>query len=115
MLRRIASLLLAFPLGVLIVALAVSNRHPVQLILDPFRPDSPALSVMLPFYIYLLGTLVLGVILGGMATWFSQGRWRKTARSQGQRAARYEAEAERLARERDANANNANQLALGAS
>ena len=114
MLRRIVSLLVAFPLGVLIVALAVSNRHSVQLILDPFRPESPALSVMLPFYAYLLGALVLGVILGGMATWFSQGRWRKTARAQGQRAARYEAEAERLVRERESNVTNDKQLALGA-
>lgn len=114
MLRRIVSLLVAFPLGVLIVALAVSNRHSVQLILDPFRPESPALSVMLPFYAYLLGALVLGVILGGMATWLSQGRWRKTARAQGQRAARYEAEAERLVREREFNVTNAKQLALGA-
>ena len=112
MLRRIASLLVAFPLGVLIVALAVSNRHPVQLILDPFRPEAPALSVVLPFYAYVLGALVLGVILGGMATWFSQGRWRKTARAQGQRAARYEAEAERLARERDLSVSAQPQLAV---
>jgi len=55
MLRRILSLLVAFPLGAALVAIAVSNRHPVQLILDPFRPETPALSVELPFYAYLLG------------------------------------------------------------
>ena len=43
MLRRILSLLIAFPLGAALVAIAVSNRHPVQLILDPFRPEQPAL------------------------------------------------------------------------
>lgn len=102
MLRRIVSLLIAFPLGAALVAIAVSNRHPVQLILDPFRPETPALSVQLPFYAYLLGALVAGVILGGMATWMGQSRWRRTARTQGQRAARYQAEADRLARERDA-------------
>ena len=102
MLRRIVSLLVAFPLGVLIVALAVSNRHAVQLILDPFRPDNPALSLHLPFYAYLLGSLVLGVVLGGTATWMGQSRWRRTARVQGQKAARFQAEADRLSRERDA-------------
>lgn len=102
-LRRIISLLIAFPLGAALVAIAVSNRHPVQLILDPFRPETPALSVQLPFYAYLLGSLVLGVILGGMATWMGQSRWRRTARTQGQRAQRFQAEADRLARERDAN------------
>jgi Mn2+/Fe2+ NRAMP family transporter len=100
-LRRIVSLLIAFPLGAVLVAIAISNRHPVQLILDPFRPETPALAITLPFYAYLLGTLTLGVIMGGMATWFGQSRWRRTARTQGQRAQRYQAEADRLARERD--------------
>ena len=101
MLRRLASLLIAFPLGAVLVAIAISNRQPVQLILDPFRPETPALSVQLPFYAYLLGSLVLGVLLGGMATWVGQSRWRHTARTQGNRAARFQAEADRLARERD--------------
>lgn len=101
MLRRIVSLLIAFPLGAVLVAIAVSNRHSVQLILDPFRPETPALALNMPFYAYLLGALVVGVILGGMATWFGQSRWRQTARTQGQRAQRWQAEADRLARERD--------------
>jgi hypothetical protein len=100
-LRRILSLLIAFPLGAVLVAIAISNRHPVQLILDPFRPETPALAISLPFYAYLLGALTLGVILGGIATWMGQSRWRRTARTQGQRAQRYQAEADRLARERD--------------
>ncbi len=101
MLRRILSLLIAFPLGAALVAIAVSNRHSVQLILDPFRPEQPALSVQLPFYAYLLGALVLGVMLGGAATWLGQSRWRRTARTQGHRAQRWQAEADRLSRERD--------------
>ena len=112
MLRRIVSLLIAFPLGAILVAIAVSNRHSVQLILDPFRPESPAVSVQLPFYAYLLGALVLGVILGGLATWMGQSRWRSTARTQGQRAARWQAEADRLARERDKSVGGDAQLAI---
>lgn len=102
MLRRIVSLLIAFPLGAILVALAVSNRQPVQLVLDPFRPENPALAISLPMYAYLLGALVLGVILGGLATWMGQSRWRRTARTHVQRSARWQAEADRLARERDA-------------
>lgn len=113
MLRRILALLVAFPLGAAIVAIAVSNRHPVQLILDPFRPEAPALSLQLPFYAYLLGALVTGVILGGLATWVGQSRWRRTARTQGQRAARFQAEADRLSRERDAKAAGSQSLAIG--
>jgi uncharacterized integral membrane protein len=110
-LRRVLSLLIAFPLGAILVAIAVSNRQPVALILDPFKPDNPALSLELPFYIYLLGTLVVGVIIGGIATWMSQSRWRQTARAQGQRAARWQAEADRLARERES-AGASNELAI---
>lgn len=112
MLRRVLSVLIAFPLGAVLVAIAISNRHPVQLILDPFRPETPALSVQLPFYAYLLGALVVGVILGGMATWVGQSRWRRTARTQVQRAQRFQAEADRLSRERDANLTSAKSLAI---
>ncbi|MET0408785.1 MAG: lipopolysaccharide assembly protein LapA domain-containing protein [Hyphomicrobium sp.] len=102
MVRRILSLLIGFPLGIILVAIAVSNRQPVDLILDPFRPETPALSIELPFYIYLMAALVVGVVLGGLATWMGQSRWRQTARSQGRRAARWQAEADRLSRDREA-------------
>lgn len=112
MLRRLVSLLIAFPLGIALVAVAISNRHPVNLVLDPFNPETPALSVTLPFYAYILGALVVGVILGGMATWLGQSRWRRTARVQGQRAQRFEAEAERLTREREVDVVRSKQLAV---
>jgi hypothetical protein len=111
-LKRILSLLIAFPLGAVLVAIAVSNRQPVALILDPFRPENPALSVELPVYAYLLGALLLGVIIGGLAAWMGQRRWRQTARTQGRRAARWQAEADRLEREREANASTASDLAI---
>lgn len=104
MFRRILALFIAFPLGAALVAIAVSNRQSVALILDPFKPENPALSIEMPFYAYLLGALVVGVVLGGVATWMGQSRWRQTARAQGQRAARWQAEADRLAREREASA-----------
>ena len=112
MLRRLVSLLIAFPLGVILVALAVANRHHVQLVLDPFKPEAPVLSVELPFYAYILAALVLGVVLGGAVTWFGQSRWRRTARVQGQRAQRFEAETERLTREREVDVAPVKQLAL---
>ncbi|MBX9682861.1 MAG: hypothetical protein K2X41_03645 [Hyphomicrobium sp.] len=113
MLRRILSLVIAFPVAAILVAIAVSNRQSVQLVLDPFRPEAPALAVDLPFYAYLLGALVIGVMLGGFATWMGQSRWRQTARTQGQRAARWQAEADRLARERDTSIGSGNDTAGG--
>ncbi len=111
MLKRIAMFLIAFPMAAGLTAIAVSNRQSIELALDPFRPETPALSVTLPFYAYLLGALIVGVVLGGCATWLGQGRWRQTARTQGQRAQRWQAEADRLTRERDAAASGANAMA----
>lgn len=102
MLRRLVALLFAFPLAVLLVALAVANRHPTRLVLDPFRPEAPVISIELPFYAYLMGMLVLGVLIGGLAMWTGQGHWRKTARLRSREAMRWRAETERLVRENDA-------------
>ena len=101
MLRRIVWLLVAFPAAAILVTLAVANRHAARLVLDPFRPEEPVLWIDLPFYAYLLIALVIGVALGGTATWMTQSRWRRTARRRAQEALRWQAEADRLARERD--------------
>ena len=102
MIKRILSLLLFLPVGAFLVTLAVANRHIVQLVLDPFNPKDPTVSLPLPFYAFLFGALVLGVFLGGLATWMTQGKWRQTARRRTQEAMKWQAEADRLARERDA-------------
>jgi len=101
-LKRIFSVLIAFPIAIFLVALAVINRHEVRMVLDPFKPQAPSLAVELPLYIYLFGALLLGVVIGGMAVWMGQGRWRKTARVRAQEVRRWQSEANRLTRERDA-------------
>ena len=66
---------------IVIVALAVANRQLVRLILDPFNSDNPALFVDAPLFILLLSGLIAGLLLGGIATWLTQAKWRRTARS----------------------------------
>ena len=113
MLRRIIWLLVGFPVAAILVTLAIANRHAVRLALDPFNPQEPVISLSMPFYFYIFGALVLGVVLGGVATWLSQSGWRRTARTRAQEAMRWQAEAERLTRERDAQvAGGRNQLTL---
>ncbi len=101
MLKRIFSVLIAFPLAIILVAVAVINRHEVRMVLDPFKPQAPSIAIELPMYFYLFGALTLGVIVGGVAVWMSQGRWRRTARQRAQEVRRWQAEANRLAQERD--------------
>lgn len=99
MVRRVLWLFVILPVAVLLITLAVTNRHPVRLVLDPFRPERPLLSLEMPFYAYLFAVLLIGVVLGGLATWATQGKWRRTARSRALEAMRWRAEADRLARE----------------
>jgi uncharacterized integral membrane protein len=95
-------LLLAALAASVLVALAVANRQIVPLILDPFKPEAPAYQLELPLYTYLIGALIAGVVLGGAATWLSQGRWRRASRHNTAEALRWRSEADRLSRERDA-------------
>ena len=102
MLRRAWKYVLGVPAAIILLTLAVINRHGVRLVLDPFRPDEPVLSLVLPFYAYLIGMLVIGIVIGGLATWVSQAWWRRTARRRAAEAQRWQSEADRLARERQA-------------
>lgn len=114
MLGRLISLLVGAVGAVILIALALTNRHVVTLKLDPFNPDNPIVSIPAPFYWFLFAAVILGIVLGGLATWFSQGKWRYTARKRTQEAARWKAEAERLTRERDENvAASKNLIAVG--
>jgi uncharacterized integral membrane protein len=102
MVRRIIWWAVGVPAALLLLTLAVSNRHGVRLVLDPFRPDEPLISLVLPFYVYLFGTLLVGIVIGGAATWATQARWRRAARRHGAEAQRWQAEADRLSRDREA-------------
>ena len=98
---RFLSLFFVVPLGILLVTLAVINRHDVAFALNPFRPEDPTTALVLPFYVYLLFAVLLGVLLGGFAVWLGQGRWRRAARSRSDEVQHWQAEADRLVRERD--------------
>lgn len=113
MLKRMFGLVFGFAAAALLVTVAVANRHGVVLVLDPFNPKDPVLSLQLPFYAYLFAVLICGVLLGGFATWLSQGKWRRIARNRTQEALRWKGEAERLTRERDSRvASERRQLAI---
>ena len=84
MLNRLVLIVVFVPLAVVLVALAVANRELVALTLDPFHPGNPALTLELPLFVFLFLALVVGVLIGGAATWFKQGRFRKLARQREQ-------------------------------
>ncbi|MHA6644825.1 LapA family protein [Mesorhizobium sp. A623] len=86
MFNRFMLIVVFAPLAVILIALAVANRAAVAFTFDPFNPGNPALTFTLPLFIFLFLALGLGMIVGGLATWFRQGRYRKLARQRGMEA-----------------------------
>ena len=91
--------LLVIPLGVLLTALAVVNRKPTTLVLDPLGGADPRLAVDVPLFLLMLGALALGLLIGGLATWLGQGKWRRMARQRGQESTHWRRRADRLEKE----------------
>ncbi len=86
MINRLVAALIFVPIAVILIALAVSNRSPVSFTVDPFNPGNPALTLELPLFIWLFAALGLGMIIGSLATWFKQGRYRREARESKRKA-----------------------------
>ncbi|ACB96495.1 lipopolysaccharide assembly protein LapA domain-containing protein [Beijerinckia indica] len=79
---KILRLLIFIPLGITGFALAIANRQLVTVSFDPFNGgDIPGPSVTAPLFIVLLLALMVGAILGGVATWFEQGKHRRAVRN----------------------------------
>ncbi|MBX9711273.1 MAG: LapA family protein [Xanthobacteraceae bacterium] len=83
---KILKTLVIMPLALLLLAFAVANRQLVMVSFDPFDSSDSSLALTLPLFIVIIAAAILGVIAGGIATWFGQRRWRRAAR-------RHEAEA----------------------
>lgn len=80
MISKIISVVVLLPLAVLIVLLAVANRHAVMLSVDPFSTDAPAYARSVPLFVVILLSLIGGALIGGIAAWLRQSRWRRAAR-----------------------------------
>jgi hypothetical protein len=77
MLRRLLKAIILIPIAATLVAWAVANRQPVTVSFDPFDPANPAYAMTKPLYLVGFAILIAGVVLGGMAAWFEQGKWRR--------------------------------------
>ena len=80
MITRIVIVLILVPLAVILISLSVANREAISFTIDPFNPGNPALSYSAPLFVWLFASLILGLILGSLATWYNQGKHRKLAR-----------------------------------
>jgi uncharacterized integral membrane protein len=97
MVRRIVGWVVLVPLCAALIVFALANRQSVTVNFNPFTapadPNMPGFGV--PMFLVIFGVLLVGVILGGIATWFAQGEHRRGERH-------FRRETERLHRELDA-------------
>jgi uncharacterized integral membrane protein len=83
--------------ALLLILFAISNRETVSVGLWPVLP---AAALAMPLYLLVLGTLLVGFVVGQLVTWIAGWRWRREARRSRDRIAvlEQELEAERLQR-----------------
>lgn len=90
--KKLLNLIFFIPLAVVLILLSVANRHPVSFILDPLNPEQPYWSFELPFFVYLFIALMIGMIMGAIATWLGQGKYRRLARENRKEVAKLQQE-----------------------
>ena len=82
MVKRIVGWFVLVPLCAVLIAFALANR---QLVIVNFNPmasadalTAPGIGV--PLFLVMFAMLLLGILLGGIATWFAQGSHRRDER-----------------------------------
>jgi uncharacterized integral membrane protein len=78
--RKLVSLLILVPLGILIVTFAVANREIVTVAFDPFDTVNPAFAFKMPLFALIFVLVGVGIVIGGVAAWLKQHKWRARAR-----------------------------------
>lgn len=95
MTRKLINIIILVPVAIILIVLSVANRKMVTLALNPFDPSDTVLSVSAPFFVFLFVALMIGMVVGSLATWFRQGRYRKKARQEAKEAVRWHTEADK--------------------
>lgn len=72
--------LILVPLGLLAIVFAVANREIVTVSFDPFNTETPAFALSAPLFLAIILMIMLGVLIGGIATWLSQNHLRVALR-----------------------------------
>jgi uncharacterized integral membrane protein len=82
MLKRIVGWFVLVPLCAALIVFALANLQAVTVNFNPLAPTDllSASSVSVPMFLVIFGVLLVGVVLGGIATWFAQSPHRRDER-----------------------------------
>jgi uncharacterized integral membrane protein len=87
--------IILLPIAIIVVLLAVANRHAVLVSFDPFSSDVPEISLTVPLFAIVFAAVMLGVVIGGIGAWLAQSEKRRERRHAIREVSRLRAEAER--------------------
>ncbi|MCB8839607.1 lipopolysaccharide assembly protein LapA domain-containing protein [Aurantimonas sp. VKM B-3413] len=102
MIAKILSFIILVPIAIILVVFCVANRELVPVSLDPIG-TMPQFAFQAPLFILLMGSVILGIVLGGLGTWFTQAHYRR-------KSWKRKYEVERLRREAEEHKARARQL-----
>jgi hypothetical protein len=79
MVNRIVGWVILVPLCLGLITFALANRHFVVVNFNPFAPVESTVvpGYGVPMFVVLYVVLLVGVLLGGIATWFAQASHRR--------------------------------------
>ena len=98
MVNKIVGWVVLVPLCLGLVVFALANQYLVIINFNPFVPGdvTAAPGYGVPMFVVLYVVLLVGVLAGGIATWFSQGEHRRRERHWRREAQTLSGELERL-------------------
>jgi uncharacterized integral membrane protein len=98
--RTLFRLFVIVPIAIVLLMFAFANRHLVTVSFDPFAGNDVAgPAITAPLFILLILSIGVGVILGGLASWFKQAKLKRGLREARAEADEARIEAARLRRE----------------
>ena len=95
LLKRLTFLFVLVPVAIVLLTLAVTNRHGVRVDIPPHIGDAPLFSFTAPLFAIVFVSLFAGMFLGSFATWLRQGKHRKLARARKVEATKWHFEADK--------------------
>jgi len=78
--RSVLKWIILLPIAALVLCFALANRHSVTIFFNPLVAEDQEYSVTVPLYLVLILVLMAGIVIGGIAAWFTQGKHRRAAR-----------------------------------
>jgi uncharacterized integral membrane protein len=81
MTKRLVGWFVLVPISLALILFALANRQTVMVNFNPIAPpDAPPSGAGVPLFLLVYAVLLVGVLLGGIATWFAQGHHRAEKR-----------------------------------